>query len=43
MRTLDHVQKLRDKWNQDSLVGIANLFVNLVTGLAWCIYFYFYL
>jgi len=36
-------QKLRDKWNQDSLVGVANLFMNLVTGLAWCIYFYFYL
>ncbi len=36
-------KKLRDKWDQDSLVGIANLALNLIVGLSWSIYFYFLL
>jgi len=36
-------ETLRKKWNQDSLVGVANLFLNLIVAFSWIIYFYFYL
>ena len=36
-------KKWRKKINQDSLVGLALIFLTMITGFLWVFYFYFLL
>ena len=36
-------EHLRNKWNQETFVGLFNLFINLIVCVLWVLYFYFYI
>ena len=36
-------KKWRKKVNQDTIVGLALIFLTMATGFLWIFYFYFYL